>query len=223
MTRNLVALYNDLAVADKVVQDLKNNGFAREDISIAAQDPSGQQGYTVTTDDVSGSEGAGFGAVVGGLTGLVVGLGALAIPGIGPIIAAGPLAAALGGVTGAAIGAGTGAITGGLTAALVHMGLPEESAGSYAEGVRRGHALVTVRAADTMIDAATAIMRQYGPVDIEAQSTEWHQQGWTGFNPNGDAYSSDEIAPALTNTYPEPTVDPLADTNQHKVDNTKVG
>jgi len=220
MTRNLVALYNDLAVADKVVQDLKNNGFAREDLSIAAQDPSGRHGYPVTTDDVSGSEGAGFGAVVGGLTGLVVGLGALAVPGIGPVLAAGPLATALGGLTGAAIGAGAGAITGGLTAALVHMGLPEEAADSYAEGVRRGNALVTVRAADDTVDRATAIMRQYGPVDIEARSAEWRQQGWTGFNPEGSPYTSDEMAHNRTRTpnNVEPDVDPLADTNHHVVD-----
>src|SRR5947207_11774476 len=101
--------------------------------------------------------GAGVGAVVGGLGGLLLGLGALAIPGIGPIIAAGPLVAALG-------GAAAGAAVGGLIGALTKMGVPEEEAHIYAEGVRRGGTLVTVTADDANTDTIVSVLNGHGAV-----------------------------------------------------------
>ena len=79
------------------------------------------------------------------IAGLLVGIGALAVPGIGPVLAFGPLAAAIGAT---AAGAGLGAAAGGIIGALVGLGIPEEDANFYAEGVKRGGVLVTVRADD---------------------------------------------------------------------------
>ena len=98
----------------------------------------------------------------------------LAIPGIGPIIAAGPIAAAL-------AGAGIGAATGGLIGGLTDLGIPDEEAHTYAEGVRRGGTLVTATA-HTEMQAARAvdILHRHGAVDIEERAASWRQDGWSG-------------------------------------------
>ncbi len=179
--KTVVALYENLDTARDVVEDLVEAGFSRDRISLIANDASGEYGRyfnsaTETVDeDVSGSEGAGFGAVVGGL----IGLGAMLIPGIGPVIAAGPLVA---GLTGAAVGAAAGAATGGIVASLVNMGVSEDEAGYYAEGVRRGGVLVSVQIDDTWESSVVDIMSRHRPVDIRRSAEEWRRSGWTGFD-----------------------------------------
>jgi hypothetical protein len=118
---------------------------------------------------------------LGGIAGLVIGLGALTIPGLGPVIAAGPLASAL-------IGAGLGAVAGGVLGALVGWGIPEEHAEYYAEGVRRGGTLVAVKADESQVNDVSDIMRRYGPVDLEERSSEWRDTGWSGFDMPDDDY-----------------------------------
>jgi stress response protein YsnF len=130
--------------------------------------------------------GAGVGAAVGGLGGLLVGLAALAIPGVGPVLAAGPLAAAL-------AGAGIGAVAGGLIGALTDAGVPEEQAGLYAEGVRRGGTLVTVSAADGEADRIVDILERHNPVDIDRRAASWRESGWTGYEAGAEPYTADVI------------------------------
>jgi uncharacterized protein (TIGR02271 family) len=102
--------------------------------------------------------------------GLIAGIAGLAIPGIGPILAAGPIAAAIGGMLG---GAGLGAAAGGLIGALTDMGVPEEDARHYEDQVRQGKSLVTVRADnDNEADRASNIMQLQGAVDVEGQSSQ---------------------------------------------------
>jgi hypothetical protein len=127
--------------------------------------------------------GAGIGAALGGIGGLLVGLGALAIPGIGPVIAAGPLAAALGGIAGAGVGAVAGGAAGGLIGGLTDMGVTETQAGYFAEGVRRGGTLLTVRTEDPITERAKDVMNRHHPVDVNERAAEWRQGGWTGFSP----------------------------------------
>ncbi|HEV8718643.1 MAG TPA: general stress protein [Candidatus Binatia bacterium] len=136
MAKSVVGLFDGLTEAQAVVQDLVNHGFPRDDISIVAPHTQGEHARSAAapddTDETSGAViGAGTGAVLGGIAGLLVGIGVLAIPGIGPILAAGPIMAAL-------TGAGIGALAGGLIGALTDLGVPEEEARYYAEGVRRG-------------------------------------------------------------------------------------
>jgi heat induced stress protein YflT len=199
MTKTVVGLFDTFAEAQHVVQDLVNTGFRREDISLLANDARGEyQNYRTVGEDTTSAaaEGAGAGAVgggvLGGVLGLLVGVGALAIPGIGPVLAAGPLAAALG-TAGAStlVGAGIGAATGGLIGALVGAGIPEEDASFYAEGVRRGGALVMVKTSDELAQSAYDTLRSHGAVDVDERSGAWRQSGWTGFNPNAEPYSSD--------------------------------
>jgi uncharacterized protein (TIGR02271 family) len=126
-------------------------------------------------DDVS--DGAGTGATVGTLAGggagLLAGLGMLAIPGLGPVVAAGWLVSTL-------VGAGAGAAVGGITGALVDAGVDENDAHAYAEGIRRGGALVTVRASDAEVDRIVDILDDEGTVDFDDRETTWRSEGWTG-------------------------------------------
>jgi uncharacterized protein (TIGR02271 family) len=166
-----------------VVNRLVDAGFSRNDISVIANDRDNQyKGYLDRdgeTDDVA--KGAGIGAAIGGLGGLLVGLGALAIPGIGPVIAAGPIAAAL-------AGAGIGAVAGGVIGALVDLGIPEDEAHLYAESVRRGNVLVAAQVSDNRADEASRIMDSAGLIDLDRQAEDWRASGWTGFQAQGGSY-----------------------------------
>jgi uncharacterized protein (TIGR02271 family) len=177
MTKTVIGTYRDMQTATAVVNDLVNAGFHRNSISVIANDADKQYSSYVDNDNAADdtAKGAGIGAAIGGLGGLLVGLGALAIPGVGPVIAAGPLAAAL-------AGAGIGAVTGGIIGALVDLGIPEESAHIYAESVRRGNVLVAAQVEDNRVDEATHIMKRTGLIDIEREASDWRASGWTGFD-----------------------------------------
>ena len=181
--KTVVALFDKFADAQTAVQELVNKGFERDRISLVAGDREGAYASELKKGTGTGdatATGAATGAVVGGIGGILVGLGALAIPGIGPVIAAGPLIAGL-------IGAGVGATVGGLVGVLVDAGLPEEHAGYYAEGVRRGGTLVSVESADSDVNRVIDILDRYDPVDINERVSTWRQSGWTGFDPNAAA------------------------------------
>jgi hypothetical protein len=198
MAKTVVGLFESYSEAQHVVQDLIDSGFRREDISVVANDTSRATGAREVGEHSKADEGAGAGAVsgsvIGGAVGLLVGAGLLAIPGIGPVLAAGPLAAAIGttaATLGAgALGAGIGAATGGLIGGLVGAGVPEEEAHAYAEGVRRGGTLVSVSADDQMANTARSVMQRHDVIDIDARSAEWRRSGWTGFDPNAGPYDS---------------------------------
>ena len=176
--QTVVGLFDEMSDAERAVSQLESAGIARSDINIVAGNESGRHSnYTGDTDagDVAkgAAGGAGAGAAIGGGLGLVAGLTALAIPGFGPIIAAGPIAAAL---TGGAIGAAAGGMIGGLRKA----GVPDEHVSLYAEGVRRGHVLVTVNTTDDLSDRAADILDAAGARDVEEKSREWGDSFSTG-------------------------------------------
>ena len=183
MNKTIVALYDDFPTARRVVEDLVDAGFSRDTVSLMANDASGEYaGYLDADENVSAGEGAGFGAVVGAL----VGLGVALIPGVGPVLAAGPFAAA-------AIGALTGAATGGIAASLMDLGVPEDEAGYYLEGIRRGGTLVTVAANESNVNRAQDIMNRYNPIDLEQRSSMWRESGWTGYNAKAQPLTYDQI------------------------------
>lgn len=129
--------------------------------------------------------GATTGAIVGGVAGLLVGLGVFVIPGIGPVVAAGPLVATL-------IGAGAGAAAGGIIGALVGLGIPEDEAKYYAEGVRRGGALLVVHCRDEQVEDVEDILEEYHPLDIEEAAREWAAGGWE-HDPKAPPYTPDRV------------------------------
>lgn len=175
--KTIVGLFDHFSEAEAVVRDLERAGYDRNDISLVASESARGKARTTTTAGGGGdtAEGAGTGAIIGGVTGgmagLIASLAGLAIPGIGPVLAAGPLVAAL-------TGAGVGAVAGGLIGALTSAGVPEEHARYYEEGVRRGGTLVTVSASDTDADEVMEIMNRHNPVDIEERATQWRETGF---------------------------------------------
>lgn len=187
--KTLVGTYDNIQTAYAVANDLVAAGFSRNDISVVAHDPENKySAYVddryVETDGDDVAKGAGLGAAIGGLGGLLVSLGALAIPGVGPAIAAGPLLATL-------TGAGVGAVTGGLVGALVDLGIPDEEAHIYSEGLRRGHVLVIAQVPDASANAVTRIMERTGLIDIHRQAETWRASGWKAFDANRDEVVSD--------------------------------
>jgi uncharacterized membrane protein len=116
----------------------------------------------------------------------------MAIPGIGPLVAAGMLATTL--VTTAG-----GAVAGGLLGALTDYGVDEDEAGVYSEAVRRGSSLVTVRSDDARSSQADAILRQHNPVDHGARRADYEKAGWKASNP--DAQLLDETQRPRSGSY----------------------
>ncbi|MFZ7942825.1 general stress protein [Neobacillus sp. 19] len=138
--KHLVGVYDTESEVIQAVENLKRQGYAAEDISVIGKNK--EQVHEINEATSTKTEeglvaGAATGGALGGLVGLLAGVGALAIPGVGPFIAAGPIAATL---TGAAVGAGAG----GLAGALIGMGLPEEEAHRYEGLVNEGKFIVVV-------------------------------------------------------------------------------
>ena len=196
--KTVVGLYEDIADAQSAINDLVRSGFDRADISLVASNrwANENDGMTTVYDDdvdVTSSQlgddvaaGMATGGVVGGLGGVLLGLGALAIPGVGPIIAAGPLVAGL-------AGAGIGAAVGGLVGALVNWGVPPAEAELYAESVRRGGILVGLKSDESRVAEAIGIMNRYAPIDVERRSEYWRNTGWTGYDESSSAWSADQM------------------------------
>lgn len=149
----VVGLFEDQPSAEQAIQRLKTAGFSEQQIGVAVRDRDQQQALAESTGTQAAegaTKGAVGGGVVGGVIGLLAGVGALAIPGIGPIIAGGALASTL-------AGAGIGAAAGGLMGALVGMGIPEDDARHFEQGFQQGGVLVTVQAGARSVAARQAL------------------------------------------------------------------
>jgi uncharacterized membrane protein len=189
----IVGTFHDTAEAQRAVQDLMAIGFTNDDISLVFSDPEGHYSNQYTGTEVhehdtgdAAATGAVLGGVEGGLIGVALGLGAFAIPGLGPIIGMGPILAGL-------IGAGAGAATGGITGALVERGISDVDADYYAEAVRRGYTLVVVDTPEGREDEVMDIMENYDVVDIDERAEHWATEGWTGYDTRSGAYTTDQV------------------------------
>lgn len=194
MKKTVIALYNEFSTGQQVVHELVRHSFERNDISLIANDAKGEYASTLhPTDEVGEATalGGGMGAVFGGIGGLLVGLGGMVIPGIGPVIAAGPLIGTL-------LGAGIGAAAGSVLGALVDLGIPEEDAHIYAESVRRGGTLVSVQTDEIRANEAMSIMKRYNPVDTKSSADRWRESGWNRF----DEHAAVDIDPHHRDRYP---------------------
>lgn len=140
MSQSVICMASSEVHAIQIVDRLKAGGFRSSDISVLLPDKSGTKDFAHeqhTKAPEGATVGAGSGAVLGGALGWLVGIGALAIPGVGPFIAAGPIMAALG-------GAAVGGTLGGVTGALIGMGIPEYEAKQYEGKLRKGNVLISV-------------------------------------------------------------------------------
>lgn len=188
--KTVTELFDNYDDASYAVGELEAAGVPASDISIVANNSSGwyDEGGSEAAEDAAG--GAGIGAVVGGAGGLLTGLGIMAIPGVGPVVAAGWLAAtAVGALAGAAVGGAAGGIIG----ALTDSGVPESDAHVYAEGVRRGGTLVTAKVADEFVPSAEQILSQFRSVDLAERRRDYEAGGWTGFDTEAEDYTSGEV------------------------------
>jgi uncharacterized membrane protein len=123
----------------------------------------------------------------------------VAIPGIGPVLAGGWLVAT---VAGALAGAGIGAAAGGLIGVLTDAGIPKSDAHVYAEGVRRGGALVSVRVPEERVDAAEEILAEAGSVNLEERRERYAREGWTAFEDKPTPEQVEEEVSAYRDRYP---------------------
>src|ERR1700752_4608230 len=158
-------IYSSLPNADNATDTLVRSGFPAADISALVPDNLGTKeiGTQKATKAPEGAAtGAGSGAVLGGALGLLAGIGALAIPGVGPFIAAGPIMAALAGV-------GVGGAVGGIAGGLVGLGIPEYEAKRYEGRVKKGGFLISVHCDDSKwVDKAKKILADTGAEDISS-------------------------------------------------------
>jgi hypothetical protein len=156
-------IFRDRIGVEEAVDALRVEGFRNTDVSVLFPDNEGTKDFAHeknTKAPEGTAAGAGTGAVVGGALGWLAGIGALAIPGIGPLLAAGPIVAAL-------AGAGAGGAVGGLAGALIGMGIPEYEAKRYEGRVHSGGILLSVHADDAAwAKRAQAILERSGASDV---------------------------------------------------------
>ena len=164
-TKNIAVygIYPNRPMVEKAVEELKNAGFRNTDISVLFPESGGTKEFAVekeTKAPEGAATGAGTGAVIGGALGWLTGIGLLAIPGLGPFIAAGPIMAALAGV-------GAGGVVGGIAGALIGMGIPEYEANRYEGRIKKGGILLSVHADDRdWKDKGKDILKRTGAEDI---------------------------------------------------------
>jgi len=208
MKRTVSRLFNTHEEALHAVEDLEAAGFAHEDIALISGDhqrtsqarsfapargdsvvpprTAGEAAPPLAAeaplhehehpDNVHAAHGIGKGAAIGGVIGggasLLAGLGLLAVPGMGPVLAAGFLASAL-------AGAATGAATGGMMGALRDAGVDADEAGAYVEGVRRGGAMVSVKAPEDRAAYVEEVLARHGGLPAADRRAEYEADGWT--------------------------------------------
>ena len=194
MTVTISRLYDNYTDAQRAVGRLEAAGVPHSEISIVANNSDNwfdankkvDRDRDGVDDRAEGAgKGAGIGAGLGGAAGLLAGLGLLAIPGLGPVVAAGWLAST-------ALGAAAGAATGGLIGALTEAGISKEDAHAYAEGVRRGGTLVSARVAEGDRARLDGILNE-SAVNLRDRSAAWQKTGWKTFDPASQPYDAEEV------------------------------
>ena len=167
MSKNISAygIYSNTLALENTVDALKNAGFRNTDISVLFPDNQGSKDFAAqknTKAPEGATTGAGTGAVLGGALGWLAGIGALAIPGVGPFIAAGP-------IMGALAGAGVGGTVGGITGALIGLGIPEYEAKRFEGRIKAGSILLSVHCDDSdWTKKAEEIMKANGGEEVSA-------------------------------------------------------
>ena len=167
-------IFDDRQTVERAVDTMKTRGFRNSDISVLMPTAEGSKDFAVekaTKAPEAATTGGLGGAALGGTLGWLVGAGALAIPGIGPFVAAGPILASL-------AGAGIGGTIGGVTGALVGMGIPEYEAKRYETVVKEGGILVSVHADDSKwVDKAEDLLKECGARDISSTTEKKTNEG----------------------------------------------
>lgn len=189
MNKTIIAVFDDRTQARQAVEGLLENGYSRDEVSLMANDVRGDETIdqgNIDEESHATRDGAIAGSILGGLGGLLIGMGSLALPGIGTAVVAGPVAGLL-------VGAATGAVVGGMVGALVELGVPEEDAHIYTEAVRRGSTVVAATVPEEKVPDVSAIFRHYDPIDVKQRSETWREEGWTRFDDSRDPLTVEAI------------------------------
>jgi len=192
MAKTVVGLFGTVQEAQNTVNDLVSAGVARDQINVITRNTAAgtagtsddplqmgrdmeevEKGETVMQDTVAG-------AIFGGAGGALLGVLALAIPGLGPLLAAGPIAATLAGVA-------TGAVGGAAIGAFEQAGISKEDAHVYAESIKRGNTVVAVHSDESGVMRIREILDKHGAMDVESRAEEYRQAGWSGFDHTTEA------------------------------------
>jgi len=175
---SVIALFDHYSNLEWAIEVLEEYGVDGDRISLVARDDD-----TLEAESAAAGTNGATGMANGALSGLLTGLSAFVVPGLGPVIATGSLASALFITLGTtAAGAGLGASRGGLPAALVDLGLSKDDAEYYAEGVRQGRILVYVETDLPDEYRIRAILRGAGAVHVNTRPQVWQIDGWAGFD-----------------------------------------
>lgn len=174
MSKTVAAVFDNQANAEKAAHQIKDQGLRTEDISIVAKERdnhdtgiTGTMGTMGTTTGAAGttgtmgtndniSDGVVTGGVLGGLAGLLIGAGSMAIPGLGIVAAAGPITGLI-----------SGAVTGGIVGGLVDLGIPENRSRQYETDIKAGKILFTMKTEDSKIDSVASILRSNGAISVD--------------------------------------------------------
>jgi hypothetical protein len=195
MTRTITRTFDSHSDAVAAVAELERLGVPTSSISIIANNRDrahGDRDYVNQSEAAEDAgKGASAGALLGGAGGLLAGLGVLAIPGLGPVVAAGWLASTL---AGAGVGALLGGAAGGLVGALKNEGVDEDDAHVYAESVRRGGTLVSAKVDDDLAPRAEEVLQNNRAVRAADRRLAYQEDGWTRFDENAPEYTDDDIA-----------------------------
>jgi uncharacterized membrane protein len=190
MARTIVALYDRADDARRAVEDLTRAGVPRDDISVVAAHPGERREAASVDVDADRDIGTGtvIGATLGGIGGAMVAMAALGIPGVGAVIASGPIVAGL-------LGAGAGAVAGGLVGSMTGLGVPEEEVHAYAEGVERGGTLLLVHADHAAPERISEVLARHPPADVRSRGAgdggkdalagrgaDWRTAAWAPFD-----------------------------------------
>jgi hypothetical protein len=200
MTVTISRLYNSYADAEVAIKNLEAAGVKHGDISVIASNADDwykgdrtKKPGSFPDRDLDGKDdraeaagtGASVGAVAGGTLGVLAGLGLMAIPGVGPIVAAGWLVSTL-------AGAAAGSAAGGAIGALTQAGVRKDEADIYAEGLRRGGAVVSARVPDADATRLQALMDR-SAIRITDRAAAYRKSGWKTFDPNASPYTADQV------------------------------
>ncbi|WP_429810111.1 hypothetical protein [Ensifer sp. B1-9] len=198
--QTVTGLFDDYADARAAVTEMEQAGVPSENISIIANNVGGRHADESRAVEGAGT-GAAVGAVTGGALGLSAGLGLMAIPGIGPVVAAGWLVATLAGAAAGAVSIGA---VGGIIGGLIDAGIYEEDAHFYAEGIRRGGTLVIARVLDEPMAYRVQAILGRASVDPAERRAAYEQTGWERFDEAGRPWTDGEIDAERDRLRPRP-------------------
>ncbi len=192
-SETVVAIYDGFENANAVLQALLDEGFLQRDVGLAVMNPNdvyNKLDFCLKQFEIIDDEENGFGTLLASLGGAMYAPTSIVVPGVGPMVAAGPLVDLLGG--------GTGGVMGGVTASLVHLGIPHHEAGYYAEAVTLGYALITVhiRTEKAMMIGLDILNRNH-PMTIKSRANQW-----MGFDSQIEPATYDEFGEQRDMYYP---------------------